>query len=133
MTAMRNDKLITEMFGDKEARWFQVSVRNQTHAAIVEGHKRICIIQPTGTGKTISSGLILIDSNIREAVGVAEDEDLIVLFVSHRRRLLTQAEKTYAHCERLKVITHSMMSTLPDDVKFHICVIDECHHEPTLS
>ncbi len=133
MTAMLNDKLITEMFGDKEARWFQVSVRNQTHAAIVEGHKRICIIQPTGTGKTISSGLILIDSNIREAVGVAEDEDLIVLFVSHRRRLLTQAVKSYAHCERLKVITHSMMSTLPDDVKFHICVIDECHHEATLS
>lgn len=133
MTAMLNDKLVTEMFGDKEARWFQISVRNQTHAALIEGHTRICIIQPTGTGKTISSGLILIDDGIREVLGVDDNEDLIVLFVSHRKRLLTQAEKTYADCEKLKVIPHSMMSELPIGIKFHVVIIDECHHEATLS
>lgn len=133
MTAALNDKLVTEMFGDKEARWFQLAVRNQTHAALIEGYTRICIIQPTGTGKTISSGLILIDEGIRETLGVGENEDLIVLFVSHRKRLLSQAEKTYADCERLKVITHSMMSPLPIGIKFHVVIIDECHHEATLS
>lgn len=133
MTTMLNDKLVTEMYGDKEARWFQVSVRNQTRAALVEGYRRICIIQPTGTGKTISSGLILIDDGIRDLLGVGEDEDLVVLFCSHRKRLLTQAEKTYAECERLKIVTHSIMSELPDNLKFHIVVIDECHHEATLS
>lgn len=133
MTAMLNDALVTEMFGDKEARWFQVSVRNQTHTALIQGFKRICIIQPTGTGKTISSGLILIDEGIRETLGVPETRNLRVLFVSHRRRLLTQAEQTYAHCERLTIIPHSMMSELPADAEFDIVVIDECHHEATLS
>lgn len=122
-----------EMFGDKEARWFQLAVRNQTRQALADGFRRICIIQPTGTGKTISSGLILIDDEIRRLLGVEEGQPLRALFVSHRKRLLTQAEQTFAHDENIKVIPHSMMSELDPKVQFDVVVIDECHHEATLS
>lgn len=128
-----NQEGIKELYGDKEARWFQIATRNEVRFALKQGAKRICIIQPTGTGKTISSGLVLIDEQIRELLGVPPTRDLLVLFVSHRKRLLTQAEKTYAHCERLKVIPHSMMSDLPEDVEYDLVVIDECHHEACIS
>ncbi len=132
MTAMLNEEQVVEMYGDKEARWFQLTVRNEVRAALADGKRRICIIQPTGTGKTISSGLVLLDDEIRELLGV-KNRHLRVLFVSHRRRLLTQAESTYAHIEHLDIILHSMMSELDEKVQFDLVVIDECHHEATLS
>ena len=132
MSEILNQDQIVEMFGDKEARWFQVAVRNEVRAALVAGKRRICIIQPTGTGKTISSGLVLLDEEIRQILGV-DKRHLRVLFVSHRRRLLTQAEATYAHIEHLDIILHSMMSELDEKVQFDLVVIDECHHEATLS
>lgn len=122
-----------ELFGDKEARWFQLAVREQVYRALVAGHRRIVVIQPTGSGKTISSGLILTSDDIRAYLGVAEGEALRVLFVSHRHRLLTQAQSVYAAEENILIIPHSMMSPLPPGVFFHIVVIDEAHHEATLS
>ncbi len=132
MTAMLNEEQIVEMYGDKEARWFQLTVRNEVRAALDAGKRRICIIQPTGTGKTISSGLVLVDEEIRDILGV-KGRNLRVLFVSHRRRLLSQAETTYAHVEHLDIILHSMMSELDEKIQFDLVIIDECHHEATLS
>lgn len=128
-----NEQQTIELFGDKEARWFQIAVRNQVYQALCEGHRRICVIQPTGSGKTISSGLILTSDDIRDFLGVADNEPLRVLFASHRHRLLTQAEATYAVEENIEIIPHSIMSQLPDDLHFHLVVMDECHHEATLS
>lgn len=132
MTVALNEEQVVEMYGDKEARWFQITVRNEVRTALADGKTRICVIQPTGTGKTISSGLVLIDDEIRELLGV-KNRHLRVLFVSHRRRLLTQAESTYAHVEHLDIILHSMMSELDEKVQFDLVIIDECHHEATLS
>ena len=122
-----------EVFGDKQAYWFQIAVRNQVFEALEAGHRRIAVIQPTGSGKTISSGLILLSDDIRNFLGVVAGQPLRVLFVSHRHRLLSQAEAVYASEESIEVIAHSMMSPLDPETQFDLVVIDECHHEATLS
>lgn len=122
-----------ELFGNKEVRWFQAAVRQQTYAALAAGHRRICIIQPTGSGKTISSGLILLCEDIRLLLKIPVGRPIRVLFTSHRHRLLTQAEKTFADEESIQIIPHSIMSALDPSIEFDIVVMDECHHEATLS
>lgn len=138
MTAMQtikpmSEELVTAMFGDKEARWLQIAVVNAVHEALEEGHIRILIIQPTGSGKTISSGLIVIDERIRALLNVPENRKINVLFISHRRRLLTQAESAYAVEESINIIPCSMMSEIPDDLEYDCIIFDEAHHEATIS
>lgn len=123
---------ITELFGDKETRWYQVAVHNGVVEALYEGHMRICVIQPTGTGKTLSSGLILVSNEVREFLGVT-DRPLKCLFVSHRHRLLSQAEEVFAASANIEIIPQSMMSPIPEDVEFDLVINDECHHEATMS
>lgn len=127
-----HEAYVAELFGDKEVRWYQQAVRNQVRKALKEGYRNILIIQPTGTGKTISSAIILVDAEIREILGVI-DRPIRVLFVSHRHRLLSQAEKTYADDESIEIITQSVQSPLDPAVKFDLIVFDEAHHEATLS
>lgn len=122
-----------EIFGDKESRWYQVAARNMTFNALEEGHRRICIVQPTGSGKTLTAGLVLIDDRIRKFVGVPEGKPIKVLFASHRHRLLSQAEATYASEELIEIIPQSIASPIPESLEFHLVVIDEAHHESTLS
>ena len=122
-----------ELFGTKEGRWYQVAARNMTFGALQEGHRRICIVQPTGSGKTLTAGLILIDDRIRKFVGVPEGKPIKVLFASHRHRLLSQAEATYAAEELIEIIPQSISSDIPEDVKFDLVVIYEAHHESTIS
>lgn len=140
MTAMLKEEnmeatdLITRvMFGDKEARDLQIIVRNQTYAALLEGHKRILVIMPTGSGKTITSGLILIDEGIREICKVKPTEQIIVWFLCHRHRLLSQAEAAYAAEESIKIVPISTAGEIPTDHVPHIIIYDEAHHEATLS
>lgn len=128
-----HEAYITELYGDKEVRWYQQAVRSQVRKALKEGFRNILIIQPTGTGKTISSAIILIDEEIRQLLGVEPGKPIRVLFVSHRHRLLTQAVQTYASEENIEIITQSIQSPLPDDAEFDLVVVDEAHHEATLS
>jgi len=133
MSIMMNEDQIKQMFGDKEARDLQIIVRNQTAAALIEGHKRILVIMPTGSGKTITSGLILIDEGIRETLKVPAGEQIICWFLCHRQRLLSQAEIAYAAEESIKIITVSTSGEIPTDHTPHIIIYDEAHHEATLS
>lgn len=133
MTIMMNEAQIEEMFGDKKARALQIAVRNATYEALLEGHKRILAIMPTGSGKTVTSGLILIDEGIRELCEVPPGEQIIVWFLCHRQRLLTQAEHAYACEESIKIIPISTAGEIPTDHLPHIIMYDEAHHEATLS
>lgn len=123
---------VIELFGDKAVRWFQSAVRAQVRYALKEGFRNILVIQPTGTGKTISSAIILLDEQIRDILGV-KDRAINVLFVSHRHRLLSQAEATYASEEQINVITQTISSDIPVGTEFDLVVFDEAHHEATLS
>lgn len=120
---------IEEFFGDKSARWFQVAARNQVEVALETGATRICVVMPTGSGKTVTSGLIFSSNRIRQSLGVKQGEPLKLLFVAHKHRLLTQAEQTYIQAENIELIVQSAFSELPADLEWHITCIDECHHE----
>lgn len=122
-----------ELFGTKEARWMQMAARNETLWALENGFNRVCIILPTGVGKTIGAGLILASDQLRDILGKPRDHKIRVLFISHRQRLLTQAVQAYSVEENIEIIPFSMMGTLPIGIVFDIVVVDECHHEATMS
>ena len=126
------DELV-DLFGGESARWYQIAARTQVEEAIAAGKKRICVILPTGAGKTITSGLIFSSMSIRHSLGVPRGEKLKLLFVSHKHRLLTQAERTYAEAEDIELILHSAFAPIPDTLDWHITCIDEFQHEAMAS
>ena len=83
---------LTELFGDKEVRWYQVAARNGVEEALEQdATARILIVLPTGAGKTITSGLVFSSQRVRAALGLKEGETLRLLFIAHKHRLLSQA------------------------------------------
>lgn len=121
-----------EMFGDIEARWYQVACKNATEIHLANGVKRICIVQPTGSGKTLTFGLLLISSNVRKILKIT-DRKLRVLFIAHKHRLLTQAERVYANLSNVEFIPHSAFAPIPDVETWDIACMDEAHHEAMMS
>lgn len=123
---------VTEFFGEKPMRWYQVAARNATIEAIIQGVKRILIVLPTGAGKTITIAATLSGSAIKQALGIVEDRPLRVLFVAHKHRLLSQAEQTFAASNDVELMPQSMMSELnPVYVErgWDVIALDESHHE----
>ncbi len=131
------DDELVEMYGEKECRWFQIAARNQTDAIISKNPKaRILVKLPTGVGKTTTSGMIFASPIVRKALHVHENEKLRILFVAHKHRLLTQAEREFAHDSSIEFIPQSIFSNIPDEVMkrgWHIVCIDESHHESCAS
>jgi superfamily II DNA or RNA helicase len=122
-----------EMYGDKPVRWYQIAARNQVEDALVSGVKRILVVLPTGAGKTITSGLIFTSGRIRKHLKIRPNRKLRLLFIAHKHRLLTQAERAYADAMNVEFIPHSAFQELPADVKWDIACIDEAHHEAMMS
>lgn len=124
---------LTELFGDKEVRWYQIAARNGVEEALEQdATARILIVLPTGAGKTITSGLVFSSQRVRQALGLKEGEMLRLLFIAHKHRLLSQAELAYAAAEGVEFIPHSAFADLPPELLeqgWHITCIDEAHHE----
>lgn len=123
---------IAEYFGTKEARWFQIASKNGVIDAVCEGIKRILIKQPTGSGKTITIGLTMNAPELHKALNVPKGDTIRVLFIAHKWRLLTQAERVFAEENGVELILQSCFSPIPQDIidaGWHVCVIDEAHHE----
>ena len=122
-----------ELYGDKEVRWYQIAARNQVEEELeLNSIARILVVLPTGSGKTITSGLIFSSERVRAALGVKPGEKLRLLFIAHKHRLLTQAEQAYAAAEGVEFIEQSAFSDIPADVLekgWHITCLDEAHHE----
>lgn len=117
------------MYGEKEVRWYQNAALHGVEQALEDGHKRILVEQPTGTGKTVTSGLIFSSNRVRRALKIALNKPLRLLFISHKHRLLTQAEKTYADASNVDFIPQSAFQDIPKNVVWDIACIDEAHHE----
>ena len=131
-----HDSLELEMFGDKEVRWYQTAALHAVEQALEDGRMRILIEMPTGTGKTVTSGLIFSSDRVRQALKVPAGEPLRLLFVAHKHRLLTQAEREYASAMNVEFIPQSAFSQVPAEVLeagWHITCIDEAHHEAMMS
>ena len=121
-----------EYFGEKQARWFQIAARNGVRAALRRGVKRILVKQPTGSGKTITLGLTMNDAEIHEILEVPKGDKIRVLFIAHKWRLLTQAERTFADENGVELILQSCFSEIPAEVMekgWHVALLDEAHHE----
>lgn len=123
---------VTEYFGMAPLRWYQIAARNATLQALSVGEKRILIVLPTGSGKTITVACTMGSNEIRNALKIKGDRNVRVLFVAHKHRLLSQAEQTFATDSGVDLITHSMFADItPKMVEdgWDICVLDESHHE----
>jgi len=127
---------IIEMYGDKEMRWYQIASRNQAIEALQENVMRILIVQPTGSGKTLTIVSSLSHPDFRKALGVDGNRPLRVLFIAHKHRLLSQGEKTFVDGCNVDLITQSAFSDIPQEVideGWDITIIDEAHHEAMMS
>jgi superfamily II DNA or RNA helicase len=124
---------VDEMFGERAARWYQIAARNETVDAIINGEMRVLVKQPTGAGKTFTSGLIFSCPRLRAHFGLKEGEKLVILFVAHKHRLLTQAEREYADAEGIQLVVQSAFTKVPDDLFYHIVCLDEAHHEAMMT
>lgn len=122
------DSVLVELYGEREVRWYQIASRTEVEIFLEQGFKRILVQLPTGAGKTLTSGLIFSSERIRNALGV-HGRNLKVLFIAHMHRLLSQAEKEFANAENIDFIPWSAFSSLPDNLEWDICCIDEAHHE----
>jgi len=121
------------MFGDKKSRWYQIAALHAVEEALEENIMRTLVVHPTGAGKTLTSGLIFSSSRVRKALGIPADRPLRLLFASHKHRLLTQAERTYAAAENIEFIPVSVFSDIPENLEWDITCIDEAHHEAMLT
>ena len=119
----------TELFGALEARWYQVATLHLVEAALERKIQRVLVQQPTGCGKTLTSGLIFSSDRVRRALGITTDRPLRLLFIAHKHRLLTQAEETFADASNVEFIPHSCFQDIPDELEWDISCIDEAHHE----
>lgn len=126
------DDIEVEMYGDKEARWYQIAARNQVADALDKNRAaRILVVQPTGSGKTLTSGLIFTFDRVRKALRIKGKRPLVLLFIAHKHRLLTQAETAYANAENVEFIEQSAFSDIPPEVleRVDVVCLDEAHHE----
>lgn len=121
------------MYGDKEARWFQVAALHAVEQELAQGTNRILVVLPTGAGKTITSGLIFSSPEIRKTLNIPDDRPLNLLFIAHKHRLLSQAENAYAAASNVNIILQSAFSPIPADLEWDISCIDEAHHEAMMT
>ena len=121
------------MFGNREARHYQIAAKNQVIQALKDGFTRICVVLPTGAGKSLASGLVFACPEMREFLKIPAARPIRILFIAHRKRLLSQAEELYAQESGIMILPQSSTSPIPDDLEFDIVCMDECHHESTLS
>jgi len=132
LDATETTDVITEMYGEKDMRWYQVAARAELVDAINSGCKRILIVLPTGAGKTLTIAASLSFHDLRKALGIVGDRPLRVMFVAHKHRLLSQAEQTFVADSNVELITQSMFTPLTEEqikAGWDVCVLDEAHHE----
>lgn len=121
------------MFGEKHSRWFQVAAQHAVEEALEAMIKRILLVLPTGAGKTVTSGMVFSSERVRKALGVKPGKKLRLLFIAHKHRLLTQAEREYANASNIEFIQQSAFTDIPEDLEWDITCLDEAHHEAMMS
>ena len=121
------------MFGEKKSRWYQVAALHGVEEALEENISRILIVHPTGAGKTVTSGLVFSSMRVRHALNIPDNRKLRLLFITHKGRLITQAERAYADASNIEFISQSAFTDIPEDLEWDISCIDEAHHEAMMS
>lgn len=121
---------------DKNPRYYQINAVFKLNYYLLKGFKRILMILPTGTGKTLLSKLIVMAKDIRKTLGFEDGKKIRVLFIANKHRLLRQAVMEFASCTDIELIPQSAFSNVPQhiiDQGWDITFIDEAHHEAMMS
>jgi superfamily II DNA or RNA helicase len=127
---------------EMELRPYQTKVIEDFNAAVAAGTKRVIVVAPTGSGKTVKAAAI-----IKQYSAALKD----VLVLAHRREIINQTSELRLHgishgivqagvrgrpLERVQVASiqtlhrraiHTDKMDLP---RADLLVIDECHHAP---
>ena len=136
----QSDNVEELFFGDLQARSYQIGSLKQVEQAFTNGAKRVCLVSPTGSGKTVNAGIIMTSPIIRKLCGVSNEttasgnykQNLRVMFIAHRDRLLQQAVSTYANIFGVELIIQSCFSDIPAHILeegWDFTILDESHHE----
>lgn len=155
-----NTDTVSELFGNKELRWYQIAARTQVEQILSRNPTaRILVHVPTGAGKTVIGGTIILSDNTKHAIIGDSNKPLRVLFITHKHRLSSQAEKTFAEensivtvtldslhsssmsntnqptnsSTRVEIYYQSMFVDIPDNIQFDLVIIDEVQIEATTS
>lgn len=107
-----------------ELRNYQKEILTETHRQLALGHRRVLIVAPTGSGKTVMFAWL---------ANQMQKKNKTVWFLVHRRELLDQTIETF---ERFNIPTETihvgMVATVrnkPDKFpKPDVIVFDESHH-----
>lgn len=127
---------VTEYYGERSVRWYQIAIRNAVAQYLSQGFKRLLIKAPTGSGKTITLAFTLNSPEVHAALNVPADRKIRVLFIAHKHRLLTQAETTFAEESGVDITFQSAFSAIPQaviDKGWDVAILDEAHHEAMFS
>lgn len=136
MQLVNESNHVSELFGEREVRWYQGATRSAVVSAIIdEGLTRPLIVLPTGSGKTVTIAITVADPVLSEFIGVPSDRKTRVLFCAHLHRLLSQAENTFADASNVEIRTQSAFSPLKQETVdwADLIVLDEAHHEAMAS
>lgn len=123
-----------------QPRAYQLDTVQRTIDSLDEGLTRVCIVAPTGTGKTVMMTKLVHDLAARAAL----NREYRVLFISHRARLLKQGVDTLTKAGAIAygedagvgdVVVRSVgiMGKIPTDWAWDVVIFDEFHHETCLS
>ena len=116
----------------KEARYYQMEAVSGIQRALLEGHKRIALVLPTGSGKTLTAALFFSHPGTRKLFNVPGNKKIRVLYAAHLDALLQQAIREFQSFPEVELIPQSIYSRIPDHVinnGWDVVCIDECHHE----
>ena len=96
---------INDFYGTAALRWYQIAARNAVAQEIAKGTKRVLIKMPTGTGKTLTIACTLNHPDTRTALNIPKGRPLRVLFIAHKHRLLTQAERAFVEGSGVTIVS----------------------------
>lgn len=120
----------------KEPRYYQANTAIDVASFLEDGHRRILVKSPTGTGKTFMSKLIILQDRVRTFLNVPSGEKVKVLYIANKHRLNRQALEEYAENSTVELIVQSAFSPIPQPVidrGWDIAFVDEAHHEAMMS
>ena len=117
----------------KSPRYYQVNAVTNCVVYLKNNFRRMLIVSPSGTGKTLISKLIALSTDVREALGLSTTGKIRVLFIADDISLLDQAKTEFSDVtESVELITQSAYSAIPDEVLstgWDLVFMDEAHHE----
>lgn len=121
----------------KDPRYYQARSVKELYQNLEEGFTRICIKMPTGCGKTYTSKLVALSTDIREFLDIKPTQKARVLYITTKNRLGRQAIEEYKENDsHVELIWQSAFAKVPQKVMeegWDFTIIDECHHEAMMS